>query len=297
MARNTENCNREDVKEMSQTAISSSTRFGSLSAGVSRVPAIHLIYVSEVVWPRGYDRYHVQNDSDHISVVALHSVSGHGCLHIECDGNIQEVRIQSPSVVFCSVRHLNRILSVDGHWHVRWYEFEPSEDLSNWLFRPIGVHEADSDDATFQSIKQHISSNRGNDLVYAAALFTELIFRWLRDSELDLRNADQQIVDTATAAFRKGIHDGVTVESVSAEVGVHASSLRRLFHLHLRMSPKQYLDRLRYGEAKRLLQQGMLIKQVSGSLGFENQSQFSRFFKSRGGVAPREYRNRYHAKS
>ncbi len=280
--------------ERHDTALPQSTRSGSLSAGVSRVPSIHLIYVAEVIWPIGYDRYHVQNDSDHISVVVLHSVSGSGSLYIQRDGGVQEIRVQSPSVVFCSVRHLNRIVSVDGHWHVRWYEFEPSEDVGNWLFQPITVPAADSDDTTFQAIKQHISSDRGNDLLYAAALFTELIYRWLRDSDLDLRCPDQRIVDTATAAFRKGIRAGVTVESVSAEVGVHASSLRRLFHIHLRMSPKQYLDRLRYGEAKRLLQQGMLIKQVSGSLGFENQSQFSRFFKTRGGVAPRDYRSRYH---
>ena len=212
------------------------------------------------------------------------------------DGKVKNIAITSPSVIFYNHRELNKLSSSKVYWRARWYEFEPSEDIQHWLYRPIPVPPTDADGSAFASIRRNLSSDHLNDHPFAAAHFTSLIYRWLRDSDIDLSSVDQQIVYEAATAFRNGVRQGVTVEKVSKQIGIHASSLRRLFQIQLRMSPKQYLDRLRCGEAKNMLRRGTLIKQIASSLGFENQSQFSRFFKCRTGLSPSVYQNRYYTK-
>ena len=271
------------------------SRSAALCAGICRVPALHLLYAAENTWPRGYQVNQVHVDSDLVSIVALHTMSGSGSIFIDSKEETKELPISGPSVTFYRHRDHSRIVTKD-HWHIRWYEFVLGEDIEHLLLRSIPVSPSDSDEATYQTIKKFLSSENEKDLTYSAVLFAELLYRWLRNTDLDLRSPEQQIVDQAAAFFRIGLQQGVTVESAAEHVGIHASSLRRLFHIHLRMSPKQYLDRVRFQEAKNLLQQGALVKQVARTLGFENQSQFSRFFKKRSNFTPKAYRGRFHPK-
>lgn len=67
--------------------------------------------------------------------------------------------------------------------------------------------------------------------------------------------------------------------------------LCRLFNKYFRISPKEYITRLRLDNAKKMLETTTLPANAIGRIvGFENETYFYRLFKSRTGVSPSQYR-------
>lgn len=82
------------------------------------------------------------------------------------------------------------------------------------------------------------------------------------------------------------------LETLSRHCGVSSRTLSRLFHTSLGVSPVEYLIGRRLDLAKALLQvASMPIKEVAWRCGYKSESFFSRTFKQRIGVSPREFRN------
>ena len=70
--------------------------------------------------------------------------------------------------------------------------------------------------------------------------------------------------------------------------------LSRLFKQLTNVSLTEYIGRLKYEKATRLLiETDMKIVQIATELGFETQSYFSRFFKKYAKISPQEYRDKY----
>ncbi len=70
------------------------------------------------------------------------------------------------------------------------------------------------------------------------------------------------------------------VRDIAAHVGVSRATLFRQFRAVYRMSPKQYLDEVRLGQARQLLRAGELsIKEVAIACGYHDAHYFSRAFK------------------
>ena len=60
------------------------------------------------------------------------------------------------------------------------------------------------------------------------------------------------------------------------------------------MTPKAYMDSLRFREARRLLvQTDTKVIEIAASVGFGGLSTFNRFFKARTGLSPNAYRKKY----
>jgi len=71
--------------------------------------------------------------------------------------------------------------------------------------------------------------------------------------------------------------------------GVH--TLMRLFRKHLGITPSAYRERLRFGQACRLLHTTDLsVKEISERLGYCDQLYFSAAFRKRAGCPPTVYR-------
>ena len=66
--------------------------------------------------------------------------------------------------------------------------------------------------------------------------------------------------------------------------------LLRLFKKYYGQTPKQYLIEKRVEQAKKLLKQGMAVRDVCFEVGFESPCSFSTLFKKRTGCSPAEYR-------
>ncbi|MGO3607183.1 MAG: helix-turn-helix domain-containing protein [Pseudolactococcus laudensis] len=80
---------------------------------------------------------------------------------------------------------------------------------------------------------------------------------------------------------------------IRGALNISESTMLKTFKKVYFISPKQYLDQLRYNESKYLLSQPSLpISNISEIVGYQNVSHFSRQFKSRSHLSPREYRQK-----
>jgi len=80
----------------------------------------------------------------------------------------------------------------------------------------------------------------------------------------------------------------------ATERGLSYSSFRRLFKDHTGLPPHQYLLELRIRKARRLLTNTTLsVEAIADELGFDSSFYFSRCFKQRTGLAPRNFRKNF----
>jgi AraC-like DNA-binding protein len=86
-------------------------------------------------------------------------------------------------------------------------------------------------------------------------------------------------------------HSPLTLDKLSAEMGISRYYLSRTFSEKLQTSFPNYLNSLRVDLAKNLLESGdQDILQICYECGFESQRTFNRVFKNACGITPREYR-------
>lgn len=79
---------------------------------------------------------------------------------------------------------------------------------------------------------------------------------------------------------------------VAEAMSISESTMLKVFKKVYGVSPKQYLDQLRYNESKFLLHQPNLsISEITEIIGYQNLSHFSRQFKRWSGMSPKEYRD------
>lgn len=88
-------------------------------------------------------------------------------------------------------------------------------------------------------------------------------------------------------------HMKITLNRLAVIAGFTPSSYSRAFAKTIGMPPIDYLNRIRVDQAKRLLAEANCrIKDVSASVGFENEFYFSRLFKQNVGLSPSLYMKR-----
>jgi len=75
------------------------------------------------------------------------------------------------------------------------------------------------------------------------------------------------------------MHD-IQVRDISARCGIRPDSLCRLFRTHLKMSPRDYLRKIRLEQAVALLKTGYSVTHVAKQTGFASIHYFSRVFAS-----------------
>lgn len=82
----------------------------------------------------------------------------------------------------------------------------------------------------------------------------------------------------------------ISVKGIAAMLGIERSYLSRLFKTYKNKSTQNYIIDYRMLEAKRLFEENdMNVSQVCTAVGYTNIYCFSRIFKSRVGVPPKEY--------
>jgi len=86
----------------------------------------------------------------------------------------------------------------------------------------------------------------------------------------------------------------IQITDVAEFIGVHPNYLTTAFHKERGESPKRYLTELRVRKAKELLvETGDPVNIIAASVGFDDSSAFSKFFKKETGIAPKLYRDQY----
>lgn len=114
-----------------------------------------------------------------------------------------------------------------------------------------------------------------------------LIYRYMDENYLPVCQNDA--LKKAISFIRFNFHQDISINDVAAYAGISERYLRSLFLQYLNFSPLDYLNQIRINKSIELLRNTELsVKEVSFQCGFQSPQYFSRIFKQRTGISPRE---------
>lgn len=94
--------------------------------------------------------------------------------------------------------------------------------------------------------------------------------------------------------IEQNFQNNITIEDIAAVCGINRSYFGKIFRNSIGRSPQEFLMNYRMVKATELLKLTSLsIAEIGSAVGYENQLQFSRAFKTIYGVSPREWRNQH----
>ena len=98
-------------------------------------------------------------------------------------------------------------------------------------------------------------------------------------------------IQAACDYMDKNFAEPISLDDLSRISGLNKYTLLRSFTRQRGVTPYQYLETIRVGYAKKLLEQGVAPIEAAGQSGFTDQSHFSKYFKNFIGLTPKQYQN------
>lgn len=117
---------------------------------------------------------------------------------------------------------------------------------------------------------------------------------WRALGKVDLEQATgQNFPDWLAAALQRlRAEPDVSIEKLAHDAGVSPTQFRRQFQSWFGSSPREYFNRLRLEEARRLLETSHLtVQEIAEQIGFLSAPHFNRLFKQTFGLPPAQYRH------
>lgn len=103
-------------------------------------------------------------------------------------------------------------------------------------------------------------------------------------------HSDNEIIRRAQQYISTHIRQKLTVPTVATNVDVSPSYLTALFHKNLRISPGEYIRRMKLQESKQMIRENsMNFTEIAAALQYSTVHHFSRQFKEKFGITPSEY--------
>jgi transcriptional regulator GlxA family with amidase domain len=112
---------------------------------------------------------------------------------------------------------------------------------------------------------------------------------WSEPVERAPIRAAQELIHTAPAA-------DLSVPALARHAGLSARHFTRLFHEEMGEPPGRYVERVRVGAARGLLEEGTAVESVARRCGFGTAESLRRAFHRQVGVSPAVYRDRFAAR-
>lgn len=98
-------------------------------------------------------------------------------------------------------------------------------------------------------------------------------------------------IQAACDYMDKNFEESISLDDLSRISDLNKYTLLRSFTRQRGVTPYQYLEAIRVGYAKKLLEQGVTPIEAAGQSGFTDQSHFSKYFKNFIGLTPKQYQN------
>lgn len=141
----------------------------------------------------------------------------------------------------------------------------------------------------------HIYDARGNRFEHAVEmagrLYTTLALFLQSAHRKESKNSANTYVQKSIDYISSNYSYAITVEDIAAYVGLSRSHLFRSFEDVIGQSPKEYLTDFRMKQACYLLEHSSLsVTAIANSVGFDNGLYFSKTFRKKKGMPPKEYR-------
>ena len=154
-------------------------------------------------------------------------------------------------------------------------------------------------DCNYVSIVKEVAElikKRNNPIVNSFELlemFLHLLKHQQNETELHYTKTNAEIyIEAAVEYIRSNMHTAISVAQLTKFLGVSQPYLFKLFKNKFQMSAKEYILKQKLKQAQFLLKETTLtITHVANSVGFQDVLSFSKFFKSKTGLSPQNFRN------
>lgn len=102
------------------------------------------------------------------------------------------------------------------------------------------------------------------------------------------------VVHQAIVWMSENLHKDINIDQLASDLAVSPRTFIRRFNQATSKPPKQYLQKMRINEAKRLLETTRLsIDHITSRVGYSDVSSFRRLFKREVDLSPTEYRKQF----
>ncbi|HEY3331384.1 MAG TPA: helix-turn-helix domain-containing protein [Capsulimonadaceae bacterium] len=232
----------------------------------------------------------------------VYSLAGHGRFGFEGG----EIVTDEHDVVLIRPRVPHDYGTAHGaeRWDLLWTHFHPPaewRDLLDWPEVAPGIMRLQVESVTVQSnvigaldkMHRHSHGPLRRRLRFAVNSLEQALL-WL--DTVNPRAASAKMdprIHSAIDYMLRNIGRKVTVTEVAESCDLSVSRLAHLFQEQVGQSPQQFLETERLDRARQLLRvSDQAIQIISAGLGFDNAFYFSRRFKHRFSMSPREYRQK-----
>ncbi len=108
-------------------------------------------------------------------------------------------------------------------------------------------------------------------------------------------NRDEKMVTIACEMMQDTFGEALSIDQLCAQLDVSRTRFFGIFKSQMKMTPADYLNKIRLDQAKRLLKQSdSSLLEIAYACGFKRDDSFIRFFKRNTGISPLRYRRTSH---
>ena len=239
-------------------------------------------------------------------------ISGRGALEsTEADGSARRYELEAGQGFLISPGQINTYTADQAQpWKYVWLEFDglrAAECLNDAglsaaqpIYRPQSMEQAEQ----VRDIMLYIADHSRRSTLHLVGFLCLLLDALIQTSSTRREPHQTQLrdfyVQEAISYMELHYQRELTVEEIAGACRLNRSYFSKLFKEKKGCPPQEYLIRLRLSKAAALMRNtAMPISDISASCGYPNQLHFSRAFKQRYGMSPREWRsqNKLYGKS
>lgn len=190
--------------------------------------------------------------------------------------------------------------SPSGPWWYRWFWLAGTK--SQWILNKLGINPdnpffdisgCNNLLACLEETEETFKSEKYSSFfpIHAAWNIVDALEKDIA-TPLDSTGSDN-IADMCRILIENKPDSFSNVNDLAKHFNLDRSTIFRLFKASFNLSPKEYIDKLRFEKACQLLSMNeMRIKEISNICGYDNQCYFSAAFQKRFGLSPTEWRKR-----
>lgn len=214
----------------------------------------------------------------------------------------QVITLKKNMLLICEseVFHRSRVLSSNGV-ELFVYQFLTDDiphqkkarvyHLDSNNFALVNLIEEEAEKYASKIENQTLFANRLN---YQAQKLLEILLIRLIDLENtagDEKNPDETLYKMTINYMKDNIGRNIHVNEIAQHCHISPTKLKNVFNKYTGNSIINHFSDMKINIAKRLLNEGLSIGEISERLGFSSQSYFSMKFKKKVGMSPSEYKN------
>ena len=139
----------------------------------------------------------------------------------------------------------------------------------------------------------------GNHLVTGLRMrqiITDILLTFIEQYNIPVYSEDYSpCIYKALIYIKQNLSMQLSIQQIADNIFVSKSTLTKHFQKELHMSVNEYINNTIMADAERLLMTSNIsIRDLSQKFGYSDQLYFSKRFKEKFGISPREYRKEYH---